>query len=104
MSIDTEGQAMLSELIEELGSVAVAIGGTTGIGLAPSVEDATEFSENGETGLTTGLLRVSAATFTKPAHGATIMIDGDACIVMDSIQTAGVIRIRYRKVRKVEGI
>lgn len=82
--------------------VAVVIRGTSGYGLRVDVQDATDFSVNGEVGLTTGTVRVSAAAFDRPTHGETILVDGNS-VVVTQVDGKALHVITYRGVRKVSG-
>jgi hypothetical protein len=106
MSLATEVRGELEDLMAgELSefSVAVVIAGTTGTGLCVNEQQTTDFGPNGETGVTGGTVRVSAATFEKPARGATMLIDGDPATVMQVDGSGALWVIQYRRVRKVEG-
>ena len=104
MTLNAMFQEGLADLIAEIGGVAVVIDGTSGTGLAPSEKPTTDFTQNGETGVTRGTVRVSGATFIRPASGATILVNGNSCVVDDVQDTSGILTIQYRKVREVEGL
>lgn len=85
-------------------AVTVVIDGVSGTGLRVGSMQATEFGENGETGVTTEAVRVSGATFERPDKGKTILIGGDPCVVTEVDGSGIVWVIRYRKARPVEGV
>lgn len=84
-------------------SVAVVISGTSGTGLRVADAQATDFGPNGETGITTGTVRVSGATFSRPSRGDTIRVAG-AQAVVTQVDGSGILwAIQYRLVREVTG-
>ena len=105
MSLDAEFQDVLTDLMSECGSVAVAIDGVTGSGLSVHGSQSAEFGENGETGIETGTVRVSVAGFpARVNRGATILVDSKPVVVTECIETSGILRIVFRKVREVAGV
>ena len=85
-------------------AATVVIDGTSGTGLRVTELQGTDFGENGEVGQTTGTVRVSGATFSRPARGATILIDGTPATVTECDGSGILWVIQYRLARKVEGI
>ena len=84
-------------------SVAVVIEGVSGTGLRVLQPQSTDFGPNGETGITTGTVRVSSATFAKPERGATIRIGGEPAVITQVDGGVALWAISYRMVRQVEG-
>ena len=106
MSLQDEARTVMAAIISENPefSATVVISGVSGSGLRVTELQGTEFGENGEVGATTGTVRVSGATFSRPARGATILIDGDPATVTECDGSGILWAIQYRKARKVEGL
>jgi hypothetical protein len=107
MSVLTDARDDLALLIAgDLSGMALAvvIDGTSGTGLCVNTQQTTEFAALGETGTTSATVRVSAATFSKPARGATIRVGGDPAIVTQVDGSGALWVIQYRLVRPVEGV
>lgn len=62
-------------------SVAVVIGGVTGTGTRDTRTDAVDLGINGETGLSSGRVRVNTSVFSKPERGSTITVAGQSVFV-----------------------
>jgi hypothetical protein len=93
---------MANELPEMV--VAVVIDGKSGSGLRVNEAQETVFDgDKGEVGATTATVRVSAATFARPAKGATILVGGAPAIVQRVDGSGALWVIQYRRVRQVEG-
>jgi hypothetical protein len=69
-------------------AVAVVYGGTTTTGMKATVTGDAALANMGETGQTTGQVRVSAAAISEPAEGGTITVGGVACFVT-GVETDG---------------
>lgn len=83
-------------------SVPVVINGTAGTGLRVNDDQATNFMNRGEEGQTTGIVRVSGATFTtKPDKGATILVNDKEVVVDDASGSRILWVITYHEVRKI---
>ena len=103
MSITTTAQAALAAIAAAHSDLAVAviIDGVSGTGLLVSEPQSTDFGPNGETGVTTGTVRVSKVAFTaKPERGATIKVGSDS-VVVTNVDGLAMWVIQYRKVRPV---
>jgi len=70
-------------------TVAVIIGGVVGTGTRDTSTDAVNLTDSGETGISSGRVRVSAGDFSKPARGDVITVNGLACFSGD-VQTDAV--------------
>jgi len=107
MSLTDEARAVLADLIgDDLAefAVPVVIGGQAAVsGLCVQEAQSTDFGANGETGMTTGRVRISGAA-TKPTRGATILVNGDPAVVTQVDGSGALWVIDYRRVREVEGV
>jgi len=107
MSLTSEARAALDAMIgDDLAefTVPVVIAGQAAVsGLCVQETQATDFGPNGETGVTTGRVRISGAA-AKPARGATILVNGSPVIVTQVDGSGALWVIDYRRVREVEGV
>lgn len=102
-SLATAARTALASIASSIGemSVAVVIDGVSGTGLRVSEMQTTDFGEMGETGLTTATVRVSGATFERPARGQNIRVDGQDAVVTQ-VDGSGILWvIQYRVKRSV---
>jgi hypothetical protein len=106
MSIATMAQAAVASIMAAHPefAVAVVIEGVSGTGLCVNESQTTEYAGTGEVGVTTGTVRVSAATFAKPAKDATFLLRGKPAVVMQVDGSGALWVIQYRVVRAVEGV
>jgi len=106
MSLQSEVRAAVTSILADCPefAVTVVIDGTTGTGMRVTKPQGTDFGDMGEVGQTTGTVRVSGATFSRPAKGATILIEGDPATVTECDGSGILWAIQYRKARKVEGL
>ncbi|MBM3887811.1 MAG: hypothetical protein FJ388_01660 [Verrucomicrobia bacterium] len=107
MSLTSEARAELAAMIaNDLAEFAVPVviaGQAEVTGLSVQETQSTDFSGNGETGMTTGRVRISGEA-TKPTRGATILVNGKSVVVTQVDGSGALWVIDYRRVREVEGV
>lgn len=85
--------------------VAVVSGSETANGVRSTTVTDASLVAAGETGTTSGLVRVSAAALTEPAKGAAITVGGEEVFVTGTRLDAvgGLLAIEYSERREFEG-
>ena len=110
MGIESDARDMLTDLMTDNPdrTVTVKIEGVSAsgfVGTKPAVS--VEYGQNGETGVTTGAVRMLSTAFPNQTvdglRDKTILVDGGECQVT-SVEDGATWVIRYRRVRKVAGL
>jgi len=96
MSLQSQARADLATIASLIGEAAVAVvsGAESGTGIRGVTTKETSPSEYGDMGTTVNIVRVSAATFSEPARGATITVAGQPVFVITArLDPAGATRV-----------
>lgn len=104
MSLDADGQEMLTEIISAHGGVAVRYGDQTGTGLQVIRNKQTTAGMMGQAGETLSTVRVSTAEINEPERGARVQVDGQQVFVLTCRTSCGVRVLECSDTQPVEGI